>query len=77
MAAYVGLDPLRDIKWVTSPDIKPMSLFAQGKIDAFLGFPPEPQELAARQVILSKLFERLESPPTGQRTLPKKFVDSC
>ena len=50
MAAYVGLDPLRDIKWVTSPDIKPMSLFAQGKIDAFLGFPPEPQELAARHV---------------------------
>ena len=27
-----------------------MSLFAQGKIDAFLGFPPEPQELAARHV---------------------------
>jgi NitT/TauT family transport system substrate-binding protein len=50
MAAYVGLDPLKDINWVTSPDIKPMTLFAQGEIDAFLGFPPEPQELRARNV---------------------------
>ena len=50
MAAYVGLDPINDINWVTSPDIKPMTLFTQGKIDAFLGFPPEPQELRARNV---------------------------
>ncbi len=50
MAAYVGLDAINDINWVTSPDIKPMSLFAQGKIDAFLGFPPEPQELRARNI---------------------------
>ena len=27
-----------------------MELFAQGKIDAFLGFPPEPQELRARGI---------------------------
>ena len=27
-----------------------MELFAEGKIDAFLGFPPEPQELRARNV---------------------------
>ena len=27
-----------------------MELFAQGKIDAFLGFPPEPQELRARNI---------------------------
>jgi NitT/TauT family transport system substrate-binding protein len=27
-----------------------MELFAEGKIDAFLGFPPEPQELRARKV---------------------------
>ncbi|RWO75233.1 MAG: ABC transporter substrate-binding protein [Mesorhizobium sp.] len=50
MAAYVGLDPINDVNWVTSPDIKPMALFAEGKIDAFLGFPPEPQELKARHV---------------------------
>ena len=28
----------------------PMELFAEGKIDAFLGFPPEPQELRARKI---------------------------
>jgi NitT/TauT family transport system substrate-binding protein len=50
MAAYVGLDPLKDINWVTSPTVKPMTLFAEGKIDAFLGFPPEPQELLARHI---------------------------
>jgi NitT/TauT family transport system substrate-binding protein len=50
MAAQVGLEPERDIRWVTDPALKPMELFAEGKIDAFLGFPPEPQELRARHV---------------------------
>jgi NitT/TauT family transport system substrate-binding protein len=50
MAANVGLNPDKDIDWVTSPTAPPMELFAQGKIDAFIGFPPEPQELRARKV---------------------------
>jgi NitT/TauT family transport system substrate-binding protein len=50
MAANVGLDPAKDIDWVTSPTAPPMELFAEGKIDAFIGFPPEPQELRARKV---------------------------
>ena len=50
IATYVGLDPLRDINWVTTSSVKPMELFADGKIDAFLGFPPEPQELRARKI---------------------------
>jgi NitT/TauT family transport system substrate-binding protein len=50
MAAQVGLEPERDIRWVTDPALKPMELFAEGKIDAFLGFPPEPQELRDRHV---------------------------
>ena len=50
MATYVGLDPGRDINWVTSPAVKPKELFAEGKIDAFLGFPPEPQEMRARNI---------------------------
>jgi NitT/TauT family transport system substrate-binding protein len=48
MAAHVGLDPAKDIRWVTDPKLKPLELFAEGKIDAFLGFPPEPQILRAR-----------------------------
>jgi NitT/TauT family transport system substrate-binding protein len=50
MATYVGLDPNRDINWVTSSSPKPKELFAAGKIDAFLGFPPEPQEMRARSI---------------------------
>jgi len=50
MAAQVGLDPQTDIEWVTSPEQRPMELFADGKVDAFLGFPPEPQELRARKI---------------------------
>jgi len=49
MAANIGLDP-NDIDWVLSPSVEPMQLFAEGKIDAFLGTPPEPQELRARKI---------------------------
>jgi NitT/TauT family transport system substrate-binding protein len=61
MATYVGLDPVNDINWVTSPDVDPMERYAQGDIDAFLGFPPEPQELRARgigRVMLDTASER-------------------
>jgi len=52
MAAEVGLDPVKDIRWVAATDggADPLELFVQGKIEAFLGFPPEPQELRARRV---------------------------
>jgi NitT/TauT family transport system substrate-binding protein len=50
MAAYVGLDPVHDINWVPSPNLAAKELFAEGKVDAFLGFPPEPQELHARKI---------------------------
>ena len=56
IASYIGLDPVNDIRWVTTRWPKPAALFTEGKIDAYLGFPPEPQELRARhvgQVILS------------------------
>jgi NitT/TauT family transport system substrate-binding protein len=52
MAAEVGLDPAADIHWVTStePSFNRLELFAEGKIDAFLAFPPNPQKLRARQI---------------------------
>jgi NitT/TauT family transport system substrate-binding protein len=51
MMAYVGLDPQRDIKWVTTPSQDDsMRLFLDGNVDAFLGFPPQPQELRARKI---------------------------
>jgi NitT/TauT family transport system substrate-binding protein len=50
MAAHVGLDPQTDFEWVTNPGGNPMDLFAEGKADAFLAFPPEPQELRDRNI---------------------------
>ena len=61
MAAQVGLDPDKDIHWVADPAVKPIELFVQGKIDAFLGFPPEPQDLRSRhigRVILNSATDR-------------------
>ena len=60
MAAFVGLDPAKDINWVTGED-RPAELFAEGKIDAFLAFPPEAQDLRARNighVILNSTLDR-------------------
>ena len=44
MAAHVGLDA-KGTSTGFHPDGNPMELFAEGKADAFLAFPPEPQEL--------------------------------
>jgi NitT/TauT family transport system substrate-binding protein len=61
MATYVGLDAKRDIEWIVPPDGKAMQLYVAGETDAFLGFPPEPQELRARgsnRVILNTVTDR-------------------
>ena len=49
MAAYVGVDPRKDINWVTHPVPDSMRLLAENKIDALVGFPPVPQELRAKK----------------------------
>jgi NitT/TauT family transport system substrate-binding protein len=50
MAAYVGLDPKKDLTLVSGPEVKPLELFVDGKLDAYLAFPPEPQQLHARDI---------------------------
>jgi NitT/TauT family transport system substrate-binding protein len=50
MALQVGLDPRKDIKWVEKSGEEAMRLLADGKIDAYLGFPPEPQEMRAKKI---------------------------
>jgi NitT/TauT family transport system substrate-binding protein len=50
MLAHVGLDPRQDVEWVTRPVAESMQMFARGEIDAFMGFPPEPQELRAKKI---------------------------
>jgi NitT/TauT family transport system substrate-binding protein len=51
MMAYVGIDPRHDVKWVTTGTFNgPMEFFVEGKSDAFLGFPPQPQQVRARKI---------------------------
>jgi NitT/TauT family transport system substrate-binding protein len=50
IAAQVGLDPHKDIDWVTSPTGSVMDSFVAGEVDGFLGLPPEPQELRTRKI---------------------------
>ena len=61
MAAYVGLDPRKDINWVTHETVDSAELLAAGKVDALIGFPPVPQELRAKrigQVIVNSSVDR-------------------
>ena len=52
MAAQVGLDPHKDIDWMTGPRSEFMELFAAGKVDAFLATCPNRWRCAlARSVV--------------------------
>jgi NitT/TauT family transport system substrate-binding protein len=60
MATFVGLDPARDIDWVTA-EFGPAQLFIEGKVDAFLAFPPVAQELRTRNighVVVNSIMDR-------------------
>ena len=50
MLAHVGLDPRKDVEWVTKPRAESVELLREGAVDAYMGFPPEPQELRARKI---------------------------
>jgi NitT/TauT family transport system substrate-binding protein len=50
MVAHVGLDPRKDVNFVEHPAAEGKRLLAEGKVDAYLGFPPDPQELRALKV---------------------------
>ena len=61
MTHLVGLDPGKDFRWVTDPNLQPMDLFVEGKIDAFLAAPPDLQEVRAKNighVIVSRITDR-------------------
>jgi NitT/TauT family transport system substrate-binding protein len=45
IVAYVGLDPRTDVNYVWVNKDEAMRLFREGKIDAFICFPPWPHEL--------------------------------
>jgi NitT/TauT family transport system substrate-binding protein len=50
MVAHVGLDPKKDVNFVAHPAPEAKQLLAKGKVDAYLGFPPDPQELREKKI---------------------------
>ena len=80
MVAHVGLDPRKDVNFIEVPAAEGKKLLAEGKIDAYLGFPPDPQELRALKVgrvIVNSAVDRPWSQyfcciATGHREFVKK-----
>jgi NitT/TauT family transport system substrate-binding protein len=62
IVAHVGINPRKDIDWITAKSTADaMQVFVNGKADAFLAFPPQPQELRASKtgtVILNTTLDR-------------------
>ncbi len=50
IVAYVGLDPRTDVNYIWVNKDEAMRLFREGKIDAFITFPPWPHELIAQGI---------------------------
>ena len=50
MAANVGIDPGKDIHWVTSNQPAAIELFTSGKVDVYLSFPPKAQKLRTQHI---------------------------
>jgi NitT/TauT family transport system substrate-binding protein len=62
MAAYVGIDPRKDIDWITAQTTaEAMHAFVENRADAYLAFPPRGQELRAKRigrVIVNTTYDR-------------------
>ncbi len=46
----IGIDPHKDVEWRIDRWADVPRLLAEEKLDAYIGFPPEPQELRARKI---------------------------
>ena len=60
MLTHVGLDPRTDVSFVDSYD--GVRLLAEGKVDATLGFPPDPQVMRARKIGVSLVNTATDRP---------------
>jgi NitT/TauT family transport system substrate-binding protein len=61
MLAQVGLDPRTDVIWASHQPSEAIQLLADGQVDAYLGFPPDPQEMHARgigHVVVNSMDDR-------------------
>jgi NitT/TauT family transport system substrate-binding protein len=50
LAAYVGLNPAKDINFVIKGYDEAKQLFLQGKLDAYMAYPPNGQEFKAKKI---------------------------
>ena len=60
MLAHVGLDARKDVTFVQSWE--GVRLLAEGKVDATLGFPPEPQIMRAQRIGVSLVNTSIDRP---------------
>ena len=78
--AYVGINPVKEIEWVPSSKLnESMRLFLEGKVDAFLGFPPQPQEMHMKKVGRVLVNTTLDRPWSQyfccMAAMPRDFVN--
>lgn len=62
MLAHVGLDPAKDVTLVDVPSHDGARRLSEGAIDAYLGFPPEPQQMRAAGIGVSIVNTTLDRP---------------
>jgi NitT/TauT family transport system substrate-binding protein len=62
MLKTVGLDPARDASFIDTSALDGVQLLANGKIDAYLGFPPEPQQMRADKIGVSVVNTTIDRP---------------
>jgi NitT/TauT family transport system substrate-binding protein len=78
--AYVGVHPVKEVEWIETRKLSAsMRLFLDGEADAFLAFPPQPQEMRmqkAGHVLVNTTLDR----PWSQyfccmASMPREFVE--
>ena len=60
--AFVGLDARKDVHFIERSPADAKQDLAEGKIDGYMGFPPDPQELRARKIGHPVLQSALDRP---------------
>jgi NitT/TauT family transport system substrate-binding protein len=50
VVSYVGLNPRKEINWVTHPSAEAIRFLAESKIDAHMAIPPDPYELRTKKI---------------------------
>jgi NitT/TauT family transport system substrate-binding protein len=64
------MDPRKDVEWVPANERSGVPIFVEGKVDAVIGFPPEPHELRLHEVgIINSNPNKLISQGTDRRFL--------